>query len=184
MKNLDDHSSVAKFSLVGRTVVLDALTAICILSSIGTAYQASGIQFAPIEILIFKFSAVDAGDACPIAFFDIAALYHEFIYYTMKRRLGVGETIVIAGAQLPKAAKIRVSNRFSWWLLVESLLLGGLGSVLSVELDDEPSNRLVSNVHIKEDARLRGRGHDHDSLSHRLQQQLFHKTPTLWRGPD
>jgi hypothetical protein len=44
---------------------------------------------------------------------------------------------------------------------------------LSIELDDEPSNRLVSNVHIEEDARLRGRRHDHDSLSHHLQQQLI-----------
>jgi hypothetical protein len=90
MKNLDDHLSVAISSLVDRMVVLDALTAICILSSIGTAYQASGIQLAPIEILIFKFSAVNARNAGPIAFFDIAALDHELIYYTMKWCFGVG----------------------------------------------------------------------------------------------
>jgi hypothetical protein len=130
------------------------LAAICILSSVRTAHQSGSIQLSPVEILIFKFAAIDAGHSRSIALFNVAALYHELVYDPVEGYLSVRETIVFAGAQLPKTA------RFASLAVVpkicgsakpssDSLLLGGARRVLCIQLDNEPSGGLLSNVYIK-----------------------------------
>jgi hypothetical protein len=61
---------------------------------------------------------------------------------------------VLAGAQLPKAAKLRISNGVLRRLPVSSLLLGGLGNMLGVELNDQPTDRFFADIHIEKHARL------------------------------
>lgn len=80
------------------------LTAIRIPTSICRAYQPSSIDSPPVEILILEFAVVDACLAArAVAVFDVTTLYHELVDDSMEGGLGVGQSTVLAGAELPEA---------------------------------------------------------------------------------
>lgn len=136
-----------------------ALAAICVGATVCGADEALGLHVPPIQILILIFIAlVDARPASPIALVNVAALDHEFVDDSMEGRFGVGEAIVLAGAQLAKAAMVLVLRKAAEEEWCNVLLTCPRG-LIREELDGQTTERPLTDAHVEEAARSRGGRH-------------------------
>ena len=74
------------------------LTAVRPLAAIGHASQAWRIHLSPVQVLVLEVAAVDAVAAGAVAFGDVAALNHEFVYNAVHGAKSVGERWLLAVA--------------------------------------------------------------------------------------
>lgn len=87
----------------------DILTTVGVLAAIGRAHQASSVYVPPSEVFIGVLASIYTDAPRPIVMFDVAALYHEFVDDAVERRLRIGQAVMFAGAELPKAVAVKTS---------------------------------------------------------------------------